>query len=100
MTQERPSGIKVLTAFLILAGLAFILGGYVLEGLVVFPVAYCLWSMRKWGWYIVTGFYAIGVIMNLIEIFQNPVPTAAIMGTFVSILILKYIWSKRELYGV
>lgn len=115
--RETPVGIKIVCVLLILRGAGTIYSfamdlPYLPKLLLpwygpiylIFPVigfadffmAYGLWNLRGWGWKLTIGVYGINLAISLIR--TVVLDTMAIIDVFLIIIILGYVYSKKDLY--
>lgn len=102
MTEEnlkgkRPLGVIILAILAFIGSIVnFASGGlWVFLGVLMLAMAYGLWNLKQWGWYLAM----IGWIGNLIGgILYGGL--YAIISFIVCVIVLGYIWTVRGYFGI
>lgn len=78
-------------------GAAFISVLFIVLSFGLAVVIYGLWTLQSWAWSWALVFFGIDLLTNLLGVLSGDV--TAIAGAIVSLIILGYIYSKRDLYA-
>lgn len=117
-TVKAPTGIKIICVLAGIGAIFSIIAGFaagsiagapgvpswygalgpvmILLGLANFPMIYGLWTVKSWGWTLAMVLYGINILANLLQLTTG---LGALVGLTVSIVIIWYIYSKRDLYA-
>lgn len=130
--NQRPLGITILAVLVaigvvlnLLSGLIYIVsvplyGMYILLFVVLDIFVFIgLWQLKKWGWKLAIGVYALNIVGSFVvtnvfastfinssqltaseaDAFRSALNTGLILPTIIGIIIIIYVYSKRQFFN-